>query len=68
MEHDYDIDERTCPKCGGETLTTPCNVFDCENGWVTEDDGVNEWPPEKCTECHGRGFHWWCPTCGDCER
>lgn len=72
MTDDYEIDERPCPKCGGETRSRHCDELHCEDGYCDEyeDDPINYSPGEAftiCEECHGTGVQWWCPKCGDCE-
>lgn len=67
MEHDYDIDDRPCPKCGHQyTHTRDCDR--CDDGFIDEyeDDPINACPGEfsECHQCRGSGEEHWCPRCG----
>lgn len=58
-----------CPHCGhAYTLTRPCDVLGCEQGYIDlyEDDPLLFDPgdTETCSECHGTGYYHWCPNCG----
>lgn len=67
---DYEIEEGPCPHCGNAELhVMPCDVLYCEDGWIDEheEDPINFAPGDseyECRECHGTGWHRWCPACG----
>jgi rRNA maturation protein Nop10 len=65
--NDIEIADNNCPKCGSQTYRRNC---DCEEGFSHHDCGEDSCcclapePNRRCSECGGKGWHNWCPTCG----
>ena len=68
-EYEESVGEKSCPKCNSETRSRQCNS--CEDGFSELDHDCGDDTccclnprPGRCSDCEGRGWHNWCPTCG----
>lgn len=66
---DGETADADCPKCDGSTRSRRCQS--CEDGFSESDHDCGEDTcccldpePGECSECAGKGWFHWCPTCG----
>lgn len=61
---DWDYSDENCPKCGSQMAETDCLQIGCEDGWYTDEDGINGNSEYSCPDCRGTGCLIWCKECG----
>ncbi|WP_036488023.1 hypothetical protein [Myxosarcina sp. GI1] len=64
MIDDVQKSETECPKCGYYLVWQQCQVIDCNEGYIKDDDPFWDSEIQICEDCQGTGYLEWCQNCG----